>query len=176
MEAGPSIYGNLPQLPAEAWSQALSVTFSPQDIQNIDNSGFYPVPDDESDIRPQIVNLGTDQIWRCPAWTLARTWTSRGGAAYTGVFDIGSVYPDSSNIPFCSSTNVCHEGDIEVVVSVLANLVQNDWLSDISVRYHSFPFFLSERYDPRNASALLFLHSHLQSQRSWLPQLEQSLY
>lgn len=138
-DAGPAIYGNIPvPLPAAVWSQALSVTFSPEDIEVIDNSGYYPVPED--DIRPQMVNLGTDQIWRCPAWTLARTWASRGGTVYTGEFEVGSVYADSSSLTFCTSTNVCHEGDIEVVFGTISSPSpsQNAIIRETQTRYSSF--------------------------------------
>jgi hypothetical protein len=118
MEAGPAIYNsNITPTPASGWDQSLAPSFSPQEIQEIDGSGFYTFPPNSPDIRPQLVNLGTDQIWRCPTWTFARAWAQHGGSAYTGVFDVGTVYPDSASLPFCSATNVCHEGDIEIVVS-----------------------------------------------------------
>lgn len=120
MEAGPAIYGGFdvpPPPPAAAWSAVLGMTFPQPEVQDILSSDFYPISNDSDDIRPQLVNLGTDQIWRCPTWTLSRAWAQHGGVAYTGVFDVGSVYPDSTQFSFCTDSNVCHEGDIEIVAS-----------------------------------------------------------
>jgi len=144
-EAGPIIYSGIQDAqPDAAWAFILEQTFTEEQITEITNSGFYPLPppaaDGSEDVRPAVVNLGTDQVWRCPSWTMSRALAGRSGTVYTGVFQTGSVYPDSSSIPFCSSTNVCHEGDIEVVFGTIPNpsSAQAAVTAEVQARYKSF--------------------------------------
>lgn len=70
------------------------------------------------DYRPKMDLLGTDAIWRCPTWTFARNWVAHGGTAYVGLYTVGASYPGNSEAPFCAQPGVvCHQDDIEIVVS-----------------------------------------------------------
>jgi carboxylesterase type B len=116
-EAGPAILAqHSDAVPGSDWDDIIDSSF-PVNPDMVLSSTWYPAPADSVvDTRPELITLGTDQIWRCPTWTLARTWASLGGAVYTGVINIGNVYVDSIGNPFCDETDVCHEGDIEILV------------------------------------------------------------
>jgi hypothetical protein len=160
MEAGPAIFSSIGPLPSAAWNQVLSQSFTSDEVHEIDDSGFYHIPTNSDDIRPELVNLGTDQIWRCPTWTLARAWAELGGQTYVGVFDVGNVYPDIADISFCTSTNVCHEGDIEVVVSLVALILgRPESTSPLTVWYNTFSVFCSKRCDLRDTSTIQVIPS-----------------
>lgn len=124
-DAGPAIYGSVPDLPPSFYSLVLNETFGPQATQILMASPFYPPPVDDgsdTDIRPDLVTLGTDQIWRCPTWTFARNWSTFGGHIYVGVFTEGATYPTNLGFSICTEPgNVCHQDDIEIVVSSLVS-------------------------------------------------------
>jgi hypothetical protein len=121
-EAGPAIYGNIPDpLPESAFSPLCLATFlSTKRTDIIVSSPFYSFPPSGGDIdsRVQLQELGTDYIWRCSAWTFARNWVQNGGTAYVGKYLVGATYPDNQEVPYCTQPGiVCHEDDIEIVVS-----------------------------------------------------------
>lgn len=71
------------------------------------------------DARPTIEKIGTDYMWKCPSWTFSRTWASKGGLVFVGMYALGATYPANSEIPFCTSDGaVCHQDDIQIVVSL----------------------------------------------------------
>jgi hypothetical protein len=73
------------------------------------------------DARVQLQELGTDYLWRCSAWTFARNWVQNGGTAYVGKYLVGATYPGNGEVPYCIQPGiVCHQDDIEIVVSHLA--------------------------------------------------------
>ena len=76
--------------------------------------------DGTQDARPQLSQMGTDQVWRCPTWTFARNWASNGGTAYVGMYTVGASYPGNSEVSECTGAgSVCHQDDIEIVVCPL---------------------------------------------------------
>ncbi len=123
-EAALSIYTGAPvSLNADTYDFLVEQTFGDPATETILNSTFYAIPstdqdNDDFDSRPTLELLGTDQIWRCPGWTFARNWVSNGGAAYVGHYVVGASYPGNEAVPFCTqSGSVCHQDDIEIVVS-----------------------------------------------------------
>lgn len=78
----------------------------------------------ETDVTPQLQQMGTDQVWRCPSWTFARNWVSNGGRAFVGEFVVGASYPGNEEVPFCTDSGVvCHQDDIEIVVRLVPCLI-----------------------------------------------------
>ena len=81
------------------------------------------------DVRPELVTLGTDYLWKCPSWTFSRAWASNGGPVYVGMYVVGATYPANSGIPFCTSNGaVCHQDDIQIVVSLGPHVQGFSWL------------------------------------------------
>jgi carboxylesterase type B len=73
--------------------------------------------DPNGDIRPNLEVLGTDGIWRCPAYTFAREWAAAGAKVYVGEYVVGSSYPGNEEVPACTIPGVvCHQDDIMIVV------------------------------------------------------------
>ena len=71
------------------------------------------------DARPSLEKMGTDYLWKCSSWTFSRTWASKGGPVYVGMYVLGATYPANGGIPFCTSNgSVCHQDDIPIVVSL----------------------------------------------------------
>lgn len=125
-EAGPAIYGNFPSaLPEAAFFPISEATFGEDRTNTITASPFYPgivLLDGSVDARQQLETLGTDYIWKCAAWTFARSWVQNGGKAFVGVYTLGATYPDNTGVPFCTQQGVvCHEDDIQIVVRLLIN-------------------------------------------------------
>ncbi|KZS89997.1 alpha/beta-hydrolase [Sistotremastrum niveocremeum HHB9708] len=141
-DAGPVIFGGAPPLPPSLYTDVLEGTFSDQDTQTLENSGFYnPPTDPDADIRPELVILGTDQVWRCPTWTMSRTWSSRGGTIFTGLWVLGATYPTNTGFDICTTPgNVCHQDDIEIVFGTVANPTpaQAALVQEVQARYGAF--------------------------------------
>lgn len=127
-EAGPSIYlglsGPVPTDEFEPLVEDLSFgnsTFA----SLIAQSPFYLTPavmaNANFDARTALVTYGTDGAWRCPGYYGALLYASGNEKnVYVAVANTGSVYVDAlaeglNNNP-CSQTDVCHEGDIEILV------------------------------------------------------------
>jgi Carboxylesterase family len=122
-EAGPTIYGSICPSPIDAstFEYIVDSSYDETESSNILAFPSYQVPNgtysQPADARVQLELLGTDQIWRCPTWTFARSWTQNGGSAFVGHYTLGATYPDNDDVPFCFEAGVvCHEDDIEIVV------------------------------------------------------------
>lgn len=122
-EAGPTIYGSMFPSPISASTYEAVVQSSYGEPCASDLLAYpgYQVPNvtdgQPADARIQLEQIGTDQIWRCPTWTFARSWTQNGGSAFVAHYTLGATYPDNKDVPYCSGAGVvCHEDDIEIVV------------------------------------------------------------
>ncbi|KAJ6617382.1 alpha/beta-hydrolase [Mycena sp. CBHHK59/15] len=108
--------------------------------QEVENSPYYPL-NASVDTRIPLELLGTDYIWRCPTWTLARTWHSHGMAAFVGLYTLGATYPGNEEIPFClESGSVCHQDDIEIVFGTVPSptSAQAALTSEMQMRFKAF--------------------------------------
>ena len=121
-EAGPAIYGSITAPIDEGTYEAIvESAFKEPAASNLLACPNYQVPNATSgqptDARIQLEQMGTDQIWRCPTWTFARSWTQNGGSAFVAHYTVGATYPDNNGVPYCFGDGVvCHEDDIEIVV------------------------------------------------------------
>jgi carboxylesterase type B len=117
-EAGPAIYGSFPFLDASTYEEIVNSSFGEPAASNLLAYPGYQVPNGQpTDARIQLEQMGTDQIWRCPTWTFARSWTQNGGTAFVAHYTVGATYPDNNGVPYCFGDGVvCHEDDIEIVV------------------------------------------------------------
>ena len=119
-EAGPAIYGSIPYpIDASTYEAIVYSSFGEPGTSNLLAYPGYQVPNVTGgpDARIQLEQMGTDQIWRCPTWTFARSWTQNGGSAFVARYTVGATYPDNNDVPYCSGAGVvCHEDDIEIVV------------------------------------------------------------
>jgi len=126
-EAGPAIYGSITApIDASTYEMIVNSSFEEAEASNLLAYPAYQVPTlpdgQTADARIQLEQLGTDQIWRCPIWTFARSWTQQGGSVFVAQYTVGSTYPDNKDIPFCSEAGVvCHEDDIKIVVRDLVD-------------------------------------------------------
>jgi hypothetical protein len=119
-EAGPAIFSAFPNtVPESEFGPIVNATFGPSRTNTLLASKFYTAPPgNNADARVQLQTMGTDYLFKCPSWTFARNWVMNGGTAFVGLYTVGSTYPDNSGIPFCTQPgSVCHEDDIEIVVS-----------------------------------------------------------
>ena len=124
-EAGLAIYGAFTDpLPQSAFSPICQAAFlSTERTDIVLRSPFYTFPPSDSvvDARIQLQELGTDYQWRCSSWTFARNWVQNGGTAYVGKYLIGATYPGNQEVSYCTQPGiVCHQDDIEIVVSTQA--------------------------------------------------------
>ena len=121
-EAGPAIYGYFDSPVSEqVFLQSVYGTFGNSTGNVVLASQFYTVQTRGGpfDARPSLKNMGTDSLWRCASWTFSRTWASKGGSVYVGVYVLGATYPTNDEIPFCTNNgSVCHQDDIQIVVSL----------------------------------------------------------
>ncbi|KAJ7146567.1 alpha/beta-hydrolase [Mycena epipterygia] len=143
-EAGPTIYDQIFPGPdpvsAQLFEPVTEASLGDTRTQIVMNSSFYPV-DPYGDARVPLQILGTDYIWRCPTWTLARNWVANGGSAFVGMYTIGSTYPLNANISFCLEEGVvCHQDDIEIVFGTVPNptLAQAALTAEMQARYRMF--------------------------------------
>jgi len=121
-EAGPAIYSLFPApIGPYTYEGFVYSSFTEPEASNLLAYPEYQVPTltggQTADARIQLEQMGTDQIWRCPTWTFARSWTQHGGSAFVALYTVGATYPDNEDVPYCSGAGVvCHEDDIEIVV------------------------------------------------------------
>jgi carboxylesterase type B len=122
-EAGPTIYGSMFPSPinVSTYETIVQSSFGESCASNLLAYPGYQVPNvtdgQPPDARIQLEQIGTDEIWRCPTWTFARSWTQNGGSAFVAHYTLGATYPDNKDVPYCSGAGVvCHEDDIEIVV------------------------------------------------------------
>lgn len=118
-EAGPTIYQMFSSPVSSQDSTQITYGLLGSSRANTILGSQRYVAQTSGDVRPILEKLGTDYLWRCPSWTLSRTWASSGGPAYVGMYVIGATYPTNAGIPFCTSNgSVCHQDDIQIVVSL----------------------------------------------------------
>jgi carboxylesterase type B len=128
------------------YSTDVGYSYSAQSTSHILNSSYYAVPsgvqaEANPDTRPQLQVLGTDGIWRCPAWTFAQAWSKAGGRAYVGEFVVGSTYADNAKAAPCTQAGVvCHQDDIEIVFGTVSNptSAQAQAITEVQTRIASF--------------------------------------
>lgn len=144
-EAGPDIYGPFPSpLNESLFKPICNASLGPQRTAAIISSPYYaPVKlsDGTVDARAQLQLLGTDQLWRCPSWTFARSWVQHGGKVYVAEYTVGATYPANTGIPFCTqSGSVCHQDDIMIVFGTMSNPspVQSALSTEVQKRYKAF--------------------------------------
>ncbi|KAL7283650.1 hypothetical protein ACG7TL_003086 [Trametes sanguinea] len=145
-EAGPTIYGGFPDSVNDSlYEELVSITFGDPRTSRILNTAVYAaspsVDGVEADQRPQLEELGTDQIWRCASWAFARNWVANGGKAYVGEYQVGATYPGNDEVPFCTSGGaVCHQDDIEIVFGTTPNptAAQAALTKEMQARYSNF--------------------------------------
>ncbi|PBK82383.1 alpha/beta-hydrolase [Armillaria gallica] len=139
-EAAPTIYDLFPDVvPQTSFDAVVSELMGVDRTTTVASSGYYQ--SNASDARDLLVKLGTDYVWRCPDWTMARNWASNGGAVYVGLFTVGAHYYSNANIPFCQEDGaVCHSDDIEIVFGTVSNpdQAQTKLISQVQQRYKSF--------------------------------------
>lgn len=121
-EAGFAIYGLFTQpLPQAVLRDVCVATFGVNRTDIILANPLYAptiAADGTSDIREQLQKIGTDYLWRCSSWSFARSWVQNGGTAYVGEYIVGASYPGNEVVPYCTQPGiVCHQDDIEIVVS-----------------------------------------------------------
>ncbi|QRW02175.1 Carboxylesterase family [Ceratobasidium sp. AG-Ba] len=94
-------------------------------------------PDDEA--RAALTQLFTDALWRCPSWTFSRSWASKGGKVFTGVFQLGATYPSNQNVAYCAG-KACHEDDIYILFGTTPSPTpaQTALTQEIQARYSAF--------------------------------------
>ncbi|KZV65427.1 alpha beta-hydrolase [Peniophora sp. CONT] len=147
-EAAPTIYGLVSSfMSVEFFQQWVDASYGDPKATNVLDSSFYSVPvladGQQEDSRIPLTQMGTDSIWRCPAYTFARQWASNGGKAYVGQFQVGAHYPANSGISECQGSDVvCHQDDIEIVFGTVSNptSAQSSVVTEIQARYKAFMY------------------------------------
>ncbi|KAJ7670877.1 alpha/beta-hydrolase [Mycena polygramma] len=121
-EAGPTIYGEFTTaLDTSLFASVCQASLGDSRSATLLASPFYNVTS-VADTRVPLETLGTDFNWRCPTWSLARSWVGHGGRAFVG--------PGS----------VCHEDDIEIVFGTVPNptAAQAALTTEMQARYKAF--------------------------------------
>jgi carboxylesterase type B len=139
-EAGPAIYDSFPQEGPSDFGWISEILYgSPRDAAV--ESQYQVAEEVTDDIRPGLVVIGTDGAWRCPNYSLARAWASRGGNVWVGEFTLGATKEDNANISFCTTNGtVCHEDDIEIVFGTVPSptAAQTTLIAQIQARWGAF--------------------------------------
>ncbi|KAL1744358.1 Alpha/Beta hydrolase protein [Schizophyllum fasciatum] len=140
-EAAPTIFGNMPVLTRQYFHDVAAASYGDARTDALANSTYYALPDGDNDIRGVLERIGTDSIWRCPAWTLARLWAGAGADAYVGVYTVGATYPSNAGVSECKSGGmVCHEDDIYIVFGTTPSPsgAQAALTKEVQARYKAF--------------------------------------
>ncbi|KAH7343287.1 Alpha/Beta hydrolase protein [Rhizoctonia solani] len=147
-EAAAIVGWNLPAgYPDSYFAGTVSVLYDDDRTSKIVSSGDYNpdsygvqagYPDDDK-TRTAIAQLMTDGYWRCPSWTLSRSWASKGGKVYTGEFQVGATYPSNQGNSMCVG-RVCHEDDIYILFGTTPSptSAQTALTQELQARYSSF--------------------------------------
>ncbi|KAJ7761182.1 alpha beta-hydrolase [Mycena maculata] len=143
-EAGPTIYNLVfpgpDPIPAVEFEPVVDASLGANRTAIVMSSPFYPV-DPNGDARVPLQVLGTDYIWRCPTWTLARNWVANGGSAFVGMYTVGATYPLNADIPYCLEDGVvCHQDDIYIVFGTAPDPTpaQSTLTAEMQTRYKAF--------------------------------------
>jgi len=125
---------------AQGFESALNFTLGPERAAIVANTTFYPYSESDGDVRDVFAVIGTDEIWRCPAWTMARAWAARGGTAYIGEFTLGATYPGNQDFPGCTPGGICHQDDIYIVFGTTPNpsAAQSSLTAEVQARWSAF--------------------------------------
>ena len=121
-EAGPAIYEMFESpISEQDFLQTVQGSLGSSRADTVLASPYYKVLAQGGvvDGRSSLEKMATDYLWKCSSWTFSRTWASKGGPAYVGMYVLGATYPGNDGIPFCTSKgSVCHQDDIPIVVSL----------------------------------------------------------
>lgn len=93
------------------------------------------------DIRPDLVTIGTDGAWRCPNYSFARTWASKGGNIWVAEYTLGSTYPVNAGFEFCTTGgHVCHQDDLPIVFGTATSptAAQTALIAQVQARWGAF--------------------------------------
>ncbi|PFH54249.1 hypothetical protein AMATHDRAFT_524 [Amanita thiersii Skay4041] len=144
-EAGPAIYGQFTApLSEDAFQPICEASLGSSRTSTILASPFYKaqfLANGSVDARTQLQSLGTDQVWKCAAWTFVRNWVQSSSTAYVGLYTVGASYPSNNGIPFCAqSESVCHQDDIRIVFGTVDSPTtqQSALISEVQKRYRAF--------------------------------------
>lgn len=139
-EAGPTIYGMFTgTIGSSLFAPVCQASLGDDRTATVQASPFYNLTG--SDTRVPLEELGTDYVWRCPTWSLARSWVGHGGKAFVGVYVAGATYPANNGIAFClESGSVCHQDDIEIVFGTVPSptAAQAALTTEMQARYKAF--------------------------------------
>ncbi|KZV92999.1 alpha/beta-hydrolase [Exidia glandulosa HHB12029] len=155
-EGAPLVFGGIPELPASMYGAVLSSLVPDDRADAVLNSPFYTLDSSDPDtLRTTLSEVVTDLGFRCPDWTLARNWASKGGSAFTALFLLGATHPSNDGIDFCtsSSTHVCHQDEIGIIFGTARSpsAAQKNLIAEVQTRYTAFV----QNGDP-NAKASVF--------------------
>ncbi|KIJ53952.1 hypothetical protein M422DRAFT_201057 [Sphaerobolus stellatus SS14] len=115
----------------------ITVTLGSDRTAIVANSSYYPV--NSTDARVTLNTLGTDEIWRCPAYKLVRDWAAHSSSSiqYTGVITQGISYPGNGYFSQCRETGaVCHQDDIQVLFAT--GSTTSPLTAELQARYKTF--------------------------------------
>ncbi|KAJ7024309.1 alpha/beta-hydrolase [Mycena alexandri] len=140
-EAGTTIYGMFDgDASSSSFTQACQESLGDDRTALVQTSPFYNITG-LADTRVPLELLGTDYQWRCPTWSLARSWVGKGGKAFVGVYYTGATYPANNGVAFClESGSVCHQDDIEIVFGTVPSpsTAQAALTKEMQTRYKAF--------------------------------------
>ncbi|KAJ7685589.1 alpha/beta-hydrolase [Mycena polygramma] len=140
-EAGPTIYGMFSASVATSlFAPVCQASLGDSRTATVQASPFYNLTG-VADTRVPLEALGTDYMWRCPTWSLARSWVGHGGKAFVGMYVAGATYPANNDIAFCLQPgSVCHQDDIEIVFGTVPNpsAAQAALTTEMQARYKAF--------------------------------------
>jgi carboxylesterase type B len=140
-DAGQPIYTSIGwALPSSAFDLVAPILYgTPRDAAV---AASYGVADLEvDDVRPELVTIGTDGVWRCPNYEFARKWANNGGNIWVGEFTKGATYPQNESLSYCvADGHVCHEDDIKIVFGNVANPTadQTALITQVQARWGAF--------------------------------------
>ena len=127
-------------VPAQSIIPALTFTMGADRAAIVASTPFYPFSNSSTDVRDLFSVIGTDDVWKCPTWTLARAWAARGGTAYVGQFTLGATYPGNQYFAGCTSGAICHQDDIFILFGTTPNpsAAQTSLTNEVQGRWSAF--------------------------------------
>ncbi|KAJ8088079.1 hypothetical protein PM082_013630 [Marasmius tenuissimus] len=144
-EAATTVYGFFENaLPNSAFFPACAGIIGSDRASTVTSSGVYPSPplsNGSEDSRVALEKVGTDQMWKCSAWTFARNWVQHGGKAFVGVYTRGATFPGNEQFSVCTEPGmVCHQDDIRIVFGTVPNpsSEQAALILEVQARYKAF--------------------------------------